>query len=96
MAKKLHLLYGLILLCFFLAACATAGDQDEFEGELVNYVSSSRGLFRLFSRIKLSDTVLVRYGNNMLEIPQSSLMPSSRQNESTDKIFSHRKICFHL
>ena len=52
MAKKLHLLYGLILLCFFLAACATPGDQDEFEGELVNYVSSSRGLFRLFSRIK--------------------------------------------
>lgn len=35
MAKKLHLLYGLILLCFFLAACATPGDQDEFEGEHV-------------------------------------------------------------
>lgn len=95
MAKKLHLLYGLILLCFFLAACATPGDQDEFEGELVNYVSSSRGLFRLFSRIKLSNTVLVRYGNNMLEVSQSLLMLSSRQNESTDKIFSHRKICFH-
>lgn len=96
MAKKLHFLYGLILLCFFLAACATPGDQDEFEGELVNYVCSSRGLFRLFSRIKLSDTVLVRYGNNMLEVPQSSFMLSSRQNESIDKIFSHRKICFHL
>ena len=95
MAKKLHLLYGLILLCFFLAACATPGDQGEFEGELVNYVSSSRGLFRLFSRIKLSNTVLARYGNNMLEVPQSLLMLSSRQNESTDKIFSHRKICFH-
>ena len=95
MAKKLHLLYGLILLCFFLAACATPGDQDEFEGELVNYVSSSCGLSRLFSRIKLSNTVLVRYGNSMLEVPQSLLMLSSRQNESTDKIFSHRKICFH-
>lgn len=95
MAKKLHLLYGLISLCFFLAACATPGDQDEFQGELVNYVSSSRGLFRLFSRIKLSNTVLVRYGNGMLEVPQSLLMLSSRQNESTDKIFSHRKICFH-
>lgn len=95
MAKKLHLLYGLILLCFFLAACATPGDQDEFEGELVNYVSSSCGLFRLFSCIKLSNTVLVRYGNSMLEVPQSLLMLSSRQNESTDKIFSHRKICFH-
>lgn len=92
MAKKLHLLYGLILLCFFLAACATPGDQDEFEGELVNYVSSSCGLFRLFSRIKLSNTVLVRYGNSMLEVPQSLLMLSSRQNESTDKIFSHRKM----
>lgn len=78
MAKKLHLLYGLILLCFFHAACATPGDRDEFEGELVNYVSSSCGLFRLFSRIKLSNTVLVRYGNSMLEVPQSLLMLSSR------------------
>lgn len=94
MAKKLHLLYGLILLCFFLAACATPGDQDEFEGELVNYVSSSCGLFRLFSRIKLSNTVLVRYGNSMLEVPQSLLMLSSRQNESTDKIFHIGKSVF--